>query len=178
MTFRSLDKVDRDLCRVEEEIAKLQERKKTAVKTRKKLLRQERDKVRYIIGGLIVEHMKEVNGKFPDLVLDLYNWASKRDQIKFVKSGFVDDNLVKLVHLNKQECQQSVESFEPVNELSSEEKVHLDKILKAYADPSKKLTQSIYGRAGECFVYIDHNVEFYITDQLAAYLRDNKGFSA
>ena len=50
MNFRSLDKVDRDLCRVEEEIAKLQERKKTAVKTRKKLLRQERDKVRYIIG--------------------------------------------------------------------------------------------------------------------------------
>ena len=119
--------------------------------------------------------------KYPGIVQELYQRADTRDKIKFVRAGLVSDNLVKLVETNKTECQKSVQQIEPsednLGSLNEAGKKNLKVIKALLEDQSIKVNRKIYGRQGECMIYTGPNQELYISDELAAYLRENEGYS-
>ena len=176
MNYRSLEKVNKDLSEVEKRISKLQEQKQAALKARKNLLRKERDKLRYVIGGLIMDHLHEINTIYPKLISRLYSYANKRDQIKFVQNDLILDHLPKLTEQNKHECRQSVQEIEAISDLTEENREKFKIIMTAFSDNSKKLKKKIYGREKECRVYTGANQAVYINNELAVYLRDKEGF--
>ena len=181
MQARTIDAIDKEIAEIDRQINERKEAIRTKKKERRALLRQERDQLRYVTGGLIFDHLSDFEELYPGIVQELYQRADTRDKIKFVRAGLVSDNLVKLVEANKAECQKSVQQIEAsddsLDNLSEADKKNLKSIKALLKDQSIKVNRKIYGRQGECLIYIGPNQELYISDELAAYLRENEGYS-
>ena len=173
MKSGSLRKIDKELETLDERIAREEEKKKQKIKTRKKLLRKERDHIKHIIGGMIMQEKE----KYAGLLLELYEEAKTRDKVWFVRHDLVEGNEEDLVQQNKRECEDEVQRLEAAGKLSEKDQKDLDIVLSAFRNPTKKLTRKVYGRKGEIHVYIGQNVKHYISDELAAYLKDFEGFN-
>ena len=180
MKARTIDLVDQEIHNIDLEI---QQRKKVILekkKERRSLLRQERDQLRYVVGGLIFDHIDSIKQRYPKLLDELYEMASTRDKIKFSRIGLVQDNIKKLKAINKSECQESIrelEENEDVENLSNIDLENLKIIREAFKDPKKNLKRRIYGRKDEAKVYIGDNEERYISNELALFLKENEGYS-
>lgn len=180
MQARTVDSVDKEIAEIDRQINERREAIRSKKRERRSLLRKERDQLRYITGGLIFDHLSDFEVLYPGLVKELYSRADTRDRIKFVRAGFVKDNLVKLVETNKGECQKSVKEIEAVEEaedFSEVDQKNLEKIKACLIDQSKNIKRKIYGRKGECMIYTGPGEELYISDKLAAYLIKNEAYS-
>ena len=180
MQARTIDAVDKEIAEIDQQINARKEAIRTKKRERRSLLRQERDQLRYVVGGLIFTYLDDFEVLYPGIVQELYSRADTRDQIKFVRAGFVKENLVKLVETNKAECQESVKNLKgevSSESLSEEDKKKLQTIMTAVSDPANNIKRKIYCKADEIRVYIGPNQELYISNELAVYLRDNEGFS-
>jgi len=102
--------------------------------------------------------------------MDVYTLMAKRDQIKMISSGIINDDDVRLREENKQECIQSAASIEEQS-LSDKDREVMNQIL-GHVTKAK-----IYGRAGEKHVYTGNNQKVYISDAVSIYLVKNEGFS-
>ena len=180
MTPRTLETVDREINSIDEEI---KERRKALLekkKERRSLLRQERDQLRYVVGGLILGKVEEFKELYPGLLDSLYERADTRDKIKFVRAGLIDENEARLKEKNKQECQESVlalDSHDGMEGLSESDSKSLAKILEYLRSPGSKVQRRIYGRENEYKVYTGPNQEMRVSNELAAYLRDKENYS-
>ena len=180
MQARTIDAVDKEIADIDQQINARKEAIRTKKRERRSLLREERDQLRYVVGGLIFDHLGDFEKLYPGILQELYKCADTRDKIKFVRAGFVKENLVKLVETNKGECQKSVKEIEAVEEaedFSEVDQKNLEKIKACLIDQSKNLKRKIYGRKGECMIYIGPGEELYISDKLAAYLIKNEAYS-
>ncbi|MCM8525329.1 MAG: hypothetical protein NE327_02355 [Lentisphaeraceae bacterium] len=180
MQARTIDAVDKEIAEIDRQINERKEAMRTKKRERRSLLRQERDQLRYVAGGLIFDYLSDFEAKYPGIVKELYQRADTRDKIKFVRAGLVKDNLVKLVDTNKSECQESVKNLKgevSLESLNEEDKKKLQTIMTAVNDPAKNLKRKIYCKADEIKVYTGPNQELYISNELAAYLRDSEGFA-
>ena len=177
MKSKSLDSLKVELNKKMGKLRQLQEEIAGKKKTEKKLEREARDNFRYVLGGILQnERLIET---YPDLMYDLYNLASTRDKIKFVRLGVIDEEKLPLHRQNKIECKTSARSLseKTATTLSEKDLQVLEKI-QAYCgelDPAVK--RQLYGRQGEMKVYIGENNSLYISDTLAMELLNKHGFS-
>ena len=186
MTGRSLENLRQEAAQKRQKLEQLKHSIETKEKSIETLARSQRDNFRYVIGGLLVENLNKINPT-EQIMLQLYNFANKRDRIKFVKFGYVDEDLAQLYVENKQQCRESVSSI-PGNEsaeeqekkLSENDQKKLEDILEIFAgiNPLVNRKRQIYGRQGELTIYIGDNIPMRISDELAAYLRDHCDFNA
>ena len=180
MSPRTVDTVQKEIDNINEEI---KNRRKVILQKKREnrsLLREERDQLRYVVGGLILDHIKEIEKDFPGLLIHLYSRADTRDKIKFVRSGFIDENPKQLKEKNKQECQASVLAIEPNKDeenLSDDDKQKLERIKEYLTKYGAKAQTKLYGKSSEIKVFLGNNIEMYISDKLAAFLRDNCSYS-
>ena len=176
-TIESIDKEIDDISKVIEDRRKDIRKKKNE---RRSLLRQERDQLRYIVGGLILGNIEDFEKLFPGLLDELYSRADTRDKIKFVRGDFIDEDALALKEQNKKECQKSVlaiESSKGQENLKDEDKKKLEKIKQYLVEHGGKIQTKLYGKSGEVKVYTGPNKELRISDELAAFLRDEAHFS-
>ena len=175
MKHKSLDSISKDIDSKKEKLRLLREEIAYKEKTQKKLLREQRDNFRYVLGGL-VQNQNIIN-KYPLIFHDLYNIASPKDKLKFIKLRIISDDEAKIIRQNKKECRKSVKSI-TLEDLSVEDKAQLDKILESFNSitVNSKKKRQLYGKKGEIKVYLGENYSIHISDSLAAYLRDKEGF--
>ncbi|MCM8537153.1 MAG: hypothetical protein NE334_14530 [Lentisphaeraceae bacterium] len=178
MKQKSLDSIRKTLEIKKEKLRALQEEISHKEKTEKKLLREQRDNFRYVLGGLLQSGKIQI--KYPVIYKDLYIEASPKDKLKFIKLGLIDENEHKVLIENKQDCRKSVNEIDvtELSELSEDDLKCLKKIRESFktigASSSRK--KQIYGRQGELNVYLGDNYPITISDILGAYLRDHEGF--
>ncbi len=167
MTTKKINTIDKDIQQKEAAIEELQNLLKTAKKTKKDVIRKEREHLTYAIGRIII-NKKSILDKYPDLLFDIYDEMMKRDQIKMVKAELVDEDEVRLRKENVDECIESSAAIEEQS-LSEKDQVDLQNVIKA---PTPK----IYGRSEEQHIYLSPNKKKYISDALSAHLQKHEGF--
>lgn len=180
MPERTVDLIEAEIKEINDKINDHKSTIREKRKERRLLLREERDQLRYIAGGVIFDHLKEMEESYPGILQKVYDLCDTRDQIKFVRADYIKGNIEELKNKNVQECKESIKNItEKVNleDLSEEDKKKLDIILAAFADESKNLKRALYSKEGEIRVYIDRGKEEFISDKLAVYLRDQENFS-
>ena len=162
--------------RVQTTIGNKLELEKTLQQELAEIIRQERDQLRYVVGGIILTHLEELQATYPKLLEAIYDKANKRDRIKFVKAGLIEGDEKKLKEENKEECKASLKEIETGNELSGEDKKNLNTILESFNKPDCTRERKVYGRKAQALVYVGQNTELRISDELAEHLLKNCGF--
>lgn len=175
MKEKSLDSISKNIETKKEKLRLLREEIAYKEKTQKKLLREQRDNFRYVLGGLVQN--KCTLNKYPLLMHDLYSIASSKDKLKFIKLSLISDDEAKIIRQNKKECRESVKEI-TFEQLTTEDKNQLQKIIESFNSITvhTKKKKQLYGKKGEVKVYLGENYCIHISDSLAAYLRDNEGF--
>lgn len=131
--------------------------------------RELRDRARYVIGGVILDHnaCDEISGLM-EFILDK---TVTRDMKKLVEAGFIEGDINRLNAINKSECKESAKAAGRKENLTEQEVSQLEQAI------DKNVYRKVYGRKGEIYVYIGDNEKLYISDNVSKYLLENEGFT-
>lgn len=157
---------------IEKKKAKLRAYESRLKYTEKKLKLKERelrDQVRYLIGGLVLDH--NYCDIFSGLRDKIYNDAITRDKKKLVSFGFYHGNISELSRINIKECKESAKNAGIKTDLTEKELGQIETAL------APGIYQKVYGKGVELFVYTAPNQKFYISDNVGKYLIDVEGFT-